>query len=57
VLGHVNYETVKNVEEKAERAKREEMDKEGGQKAELGVRVLWKPYLESMYLFESIGGE
>ncbi|KAM6493188.1 eukaryotic translation initiation factor SUI1 family protein [Amanita muscaria] len=58
VLGHVNYETVKDAEEKAaKKTKREELEKESGKRSELGVRLLWKPHLESTYLFESIGGD
>ncbi|KAM6493193.1 eukaryotic translation initiation factor SUI1 family protein [Amanita muscaria] len=53
VLGHVNYETLKDAEEKA--AKKAKFEKESEKRSELGVRLLWKPHLESVYLFESIG--
>ncbi|KAM6493195.1 eukaryotic translation initiation factor SUI1 family protein [Amanita muscaria] len=54
VLGHVDYETK---EKAAKKAKREKLEKESGKRSELGVRLLWKPHLESMYLFERIGKE
>ncbi|KAF8630727.1 hypothetical protein AX15_002748 [Amanita polypyramis BW_CC] len=57
VMDHIAYATMRQVEEKTTRKTNREGEKELDERSEVLVKVLWKPHLGSVSLFEGLGGD